>query len=106
MTLAQRRPPRQACSLRERYWPGVRGYSWSVTRVAGLVPVIFVCAIMGLAYFVAVPISLLPLLHANTAIAVLLLVIFHFIYLNVVANVGLPKRIGGRARRSAANALV
>lgn len=89
MAPAHRRPPPAAASVRERYWPGVRGYSWSVARVAGLVPVVLVSGIMAAAYFVAVPVSLVPMLAAHQARAIVLLLVFHFIYLNVIANYAL-----------------
>jgi hypothetical protein len=90
MAPAQRRyPPWSISSIRERYWPGVHGYPWSVARVAGLVPVFFVSGIIGVAYFVAVPISLVPLLKIHPLLAFASLIVFHWIYLNVVANYAL-----------------
>lgn len=78
---------RRALSFRERYWPGVHGYEWSAARIAGMVPVLLVTLIIAVAYFVAVPVSLVPLLYSHFYLALPLLVVFHFIYFNVVINV-------------------
>lgn len=57
--------------------------------MAGLVPVVFVSAIMLAAYFIAVPVSLVPMLAAHQARALALLLVFHFIYMNVITNYAL-----------------
>lgn len=87
MALPHRRV--QSISARELYWPGVRGYSWSLARIAGLLPVVLVSCIMLAAYFIAVPVSLAPMLAVHQARAVFLLLVFHFIYLNVIVNYAL-----------------
>lgn len=89
MALSHRRWPFPASSLLERYWPGIHGYSWSIARVAGLLPVILVCGIMAAAYFVCVPVSLVPLLSTHFNLAVVMLAVFHYIYFNVLINYAL-----------------
>jgi palmitoyltransferase ZDHHC2/15/20 len=84
MAIAQQRPLRQG--LKARLWPGMRGFGCKPARVAGFVPVIFVCLVIGLAYYVAVPSVLVPMLHLHASVAITLLILFHFVYLNVIVN--------------------
>jgi palmitoyltransferase ZDHHC2/15/20 len=84
MAPATRRPFRP--SLKQRLWPGVRGFGCGPARVAGFVPVIFVCLVIGLAYNTVVPCVLAPMFHVHASLSLTFLLFFHFVYLNVVAN--------------------
>lgn len=80
---ARREAPADAKST---WCPGVRGFPCSAARLAGFVPVGFVSGVIGLAYFTAVPATLVPMLDRAPWTATALLVIFHFVFLNVAAN--------------------
>lgn len=57
-----------------------------MARVAGFVPVLFVAAIIVMAYLTAVPATLIPMRMSHPWRAGFLLFVFHFIYINVCAN--------------------
>jgi DHHC palmitoyltransferase len=71
------------------WMPGVQSFAYTPTRVAGLIPVAFVSAIISVAYYAAVPLSLIPMLATSPNLATILLVIFHFIFGSTVANYAL-----------------
>lgn len=73
-------------TLHARWWPRVHLFPCTVVRAAGFVPVIVVCGILTLAYITAVPATLVPLLSKSPGFATALLVVFHFIYVNVILN--------------------
>lgn len=75
--------------LHARWWPRLHTFPCNLTRIAGFVPVFFVVVILALAYIAAVPASLIPILSESPTLGAGLLILFHFIYLNVLANYAL-----------------
>lgn len=76
-------------NLHARYWRGLKLYRCTLLRAAGFVPVVLVSGILVLAYITAVPATLVPLLSRSPVLATILLVVFHFVYANVVINYGI-----------------
>lgn len=73
-------------TLHNRWWPRLHLFRCSVLRIAGFFPVLIVTCILVLAYVTAVPAALLPLYRSYPFLASALLVLFHFIYANVLIN--------------------
>lgn len=82
-------PSANTNKLLSQWYAGVRPFPCTTTRIAGFVPVIAVVALIVLAYITAVPSTLLPLYRVDPTTAIALIILFHFIYLNVLANYAL-----------------
>ncbi|PXF45190.1 S-acyltransferase 14 [Gracilariopsis chorda] len=70
----------------QRYYPKARLARCTKLRVAGFLPVLLVIGLQGLAYFTAVPGTLIPLYSKFPILSVACLILFHFIFVNVVIN--------------------
>lgn len=73
-------------SFLQRYYPKVRLARCTKLRVAGFLPVLLVLALQVLAYITAVPGTLIPLYSKFPTLSATLLVLFHFVFVNVVIN--------------------
>lgn len=73
-------------SVLKRLYPNSKLAPCTMLRVAGFLPVTIVLAIQGLAYSTAVFGTLIPLYKRFHIAASLLLIAFHFIFINVIIN--------------------
>lgn len=79
-------PSPEAQTLISRWYPGVKLLRCTPLRLAGMLPVLLVLCITFLAYLTAVPATLFPLRPHYPLLVYPLLLLFHFLYLNVLAN--------------------
>ncbi|KAI0564645.1 DHHC palmitoyltransferase [Gracilaria domingensis] len=69
-----------------RLYPKLRLAPCTKMRAAGFIPVIFVLGLETMAYITAVPGALVPLYSRFPIPSTILLIVFHFIFINVVIN--------------------
>lgn len=79
-------PHATTTSLTARWFPGVRTFRCNAIRVAGMLPVILVLGLHGLAYIAIIPGTLLPLVSLFPIVSPVFMLIFHFVFLSALAN--------------------